>query len=143
MNIKLFLGVVSAFILVACSGRISENDLVKLNGYWEITKVEMPDGSSKDYGINTTVDYLEINKNKGFRKKVAPQYDGTYLINDHMESLELLQLEGVYYIQYQTEYATWKEKILQLSDDSLTLENENKMIYYYKRQSSFDLNESK
>jgi hypothetical protein len=142
MKINTFFGIFLVLFLSACGGRVKERDLVKLNGYWEISKVVMPDGSTKDYSINPTVDYLEINNQKGFRKKVAPQYDGTYLINDHMESLQVMQNEDDFVIEYKTEFATWKEKILHICDEELALENENKTIYYYKRQPSFDLNAS-
>jgi hypothetical protein len=71
------------------------------------------------------------------------KYDGTYLINDHMETLEVVQENDVFVIEYKTEFATWKEKILHVCSEELALENENQTIYYYKRQPSFDLNESK
>jgi hypothetical protein len=142
MKINTFFGIFLVLFLNSCGGRVSQSDLTKLNGYWEISKVEMPDGSTKDYSINPTVDYLEIKDKKGFRKKVAPQYDGTYLINDHVETLKVVQEDDVFIIEYKTEYATWKEKILHICDEELALENENQTIYYYKRQPSFDLNAS-
>lgn len=142
MKINTFFGIFVVLLLSACHVGVKEKDLVKLNGYWEISKVKMPDGSTKDYSINPTVDYLEIQNQKGFRRKVAPQYDGTYLINEHIEHLQLVQEEDDFVIEYKTEFATWKEKILHVCDEELALENENKTVYFYKRQTSFDINAS-
>ena len=69
-------------LFLSCKQSISESDLQNLNGYWEIEKVELPDGDKKEYKVNETIDFFKIEANKGFRKKVMPQLDGTYLTND-------------------------------------------------------------
>ena len=61
------------FILTACQNKVTHEDLPFLNGYWEIEKVNMPDGQTKEYTINTTVDYIEMKDLSGFRKKVYPK----------------------------------------------------------------------
>ncbi|MBC8645207.1 hypothetical protein H9W95_17800 [Flavobacterium lindanitolerans] len=60
----------AAVVTIACNQNVSKEDAKKLNGYWEIEKVILADGSEKDYKINTTYDFFEIGNNyKGFRKK--------------------------------------------------------------------------
>ena len=72
-------------MFVSCKQAISEKDIAKINGYWEIENVVLADGTKKDYKINETIDFFEIKDNNGFRQKVMPQLDGTYLTNDIKE----------------------------------------------------------
>lgn len=133
--------VISAFllILVSCKQSISEKDLSKINGYWEIVKVEMPEGETKDYKVNATIDYFEIADKKGFRQKVMPQVDGTYLTNNLKESIQILEDGGDYYLSYTTDYARWKEEIIELKDSVLVLKNKQDLEYHYKRQIPFSV----
>uniref|UniRef100_UPI00404A9AC2 hypothetical protein n=1 Tax=Flavobacterium sp. TaxID=239 RepID=UPI00404A9AC2 len=125
--------------LSSCQQNITTEDLSKLNGYWEITEVTMPDGSSKTYKINQTVDYISYENNDGIRKKVAPQFDGTYLVTDHQENFTIVEENDAFYMEYKTEYGTWREKLIQLCDETFTVENDQKTIYEYKKQEAFSL----
>lgn len=133
--------VISVFllVLVSCKQSISEKDLSKINGYWEIVKVEMPEGETKDYKVNSTIDYFEIANKKGFRQKVMPQLDGTYLTNNLKESIQISDDGGDYYLNYTTDYAQWKEEIIELKDSVLVLKNKQNLEYHYKRQIPFSV----
>lgn len=124
---------------LACKKEISEQELTKLNGYWEIEKAEMPDGTKKEYTINTTIDFFKVDQKKGFRKKVMPQLDGKYLMNDLTETIQLESKDGDLFVHYTTPYAKWKEEILELSDDKMVVKNEQDITYYYKRATQFTL----
>lgn len=123
----------------ACKKEISAQELTKLNGYWEIEKAEMPDGSEKEYTINTTIDFFKVDNKKGFRKKVMPQLDGKYLMNDLTENIQLENKDGDIFVYYNTPYAKWKEEILELSDDKMVVKNDQDITYYYKRATKFTL----
>lgn len=133
--------VISAFLLVfvSCRQSISEEDLSKINGYWEIVKVEMPGGETKDYKVNSTIDYFEIANKKGFRQKVMPQLNGTYLTNNLKESIQISNNDGDFYLNYSTNYAQWKEEIIELKDSVLVLKNKQNLEYHYKRQIPFSV----
>src|SRR5690606_37397546 len=105
-------------------------ELAKINGYWEIESVVMKD-SVNEYSVNSTIDYFELKGKTGFRKKVMPQIDGTYRMNDLSEKLEIVQDSGTVYIHYKTDYAQWKEEILELTDEELVLRNSNDIEYHY------------
>jgi hypothetical protein len=136
-NIALLL--FTSLILLSCSGKVSTDDLTKLNGYWEIEKVITPDKAEKEYSVNPTIDFFELKGQSGFRKKVMPQLDGKYLVDDLSEAITISEEKDKFYITYKTNYATWKEEIVALSSDRLVLKNNHDMEYHYKKPIPFTL----
>lgn len=126
-----------AFIIVSCGNSVSESDLPKLNGYWEIETAVLPDGSEKEYTVNSTIDYFEIKGKEGIRRKVMPQLDGTYRMNDMYEKITVTKMDDKTYLNYVTEYAAWKEEIVELDDEHLVVKNEQGMEYHYKKPQPF------
>ncbi len=135
-RILLLIVLVSA---LSCKQKITEADLSNLNGYWEIEKVELPDGDKKEYKVNETIDFFKIEANKGFRKKVMPQLDGTYLTNDVQEDVTVVLKDGDASLQYKTTYASWNEEIIELTKDKLVVKNEQEIEYFYKRPAKFSV----
>lgn len=132
--ITLFISV----LFVSCQEKKAETfDVNLLNGYWEIEQVTLSDGTKKEYKINENIDFFEIKKDSGFRKKVAPQLDGTYLVNDSEEKIKIEKSADGTYISYKTDYATWKEKIKTLTKEQLILENDQNIQYQYKHPIPF------
>ncbi|MBV2196923.1 MAG: lipocalin family protein [Flavobacterium sp.] len=125
--------------MFSCKQKIKEADIFYLNGYWEIEKVELPDGDKKEYKVNETIDFFKIENKKGFRKKVMPQLDGTYLTNDIQEDVSILLEDGDATLQYKTNYASWKEEIIELTKDKLVVKNQQDMEYHYKRPAKFSV----
>lgn len=126
-------------IFSACS-QVSKENSKKLNGYWEIEKVILADGSEKDYSINTTYDYFDIKEDyKGFRKKVQPQLDGKFLSDDTQEAIEITEIDSKIYLNYKTDYATWKEELKSISDDKMVILNQQKIEYHYKKATPINL----
>ncbi len=126
-------------LLVSCKQTITDNDVAKINGYWEIQKVDLPEGGKKEYKVNETIDFFQIKDKKGFRQKVMPQLDGTYLTNDLKEIISISDNDGNFYINYSTNYGKWKEEIIEIKDSILVLKNEANLEYHYKRQVPFSL----
>ena len=124
-------------LLVSCKQSITEADLQNLNGYWKIEKVMLPDGEKKEYKINETVDFFKVEDKKGFRKKVMPQVDGTYLTNDSEEDITIFVKDGDATIRYKTNYANWDESIIKLTAEKLVLKNKQELEYHYKRPVPF------
>ncbi len=125
--------------VLSCKQKITEADISNLNGYWEIEKVELPDGDKKEYKVNETIDFFKIEANKGFRKKVMPQLDGTYLTNDVQEAVVVVVKDGDASLQYKTTYASWNEEIIELTKDKLVVKNQQEIEYYYKRPAKFSI----
>jgi len=134
-----------ATLLLSCKQDITEKDITKINGYWEIKKVILKDGEKKDYKINETIDYFQLRqaqsdkKWKGFRQKVMPQLDGTYKTNNLKEEISISNENGNYFINYSTSYGKWKEEIIEIQDSVLVLKNKDDLEYNYKRYKPFSL----
>jgi hypothetical protein len=135
-----FLSLLSVVLIsISCSNTVSDEELKHLTGYWEIEEVILPDGTDKEYKINPTIDYFEIRGKTGFRKKVMPQFDGSYRVNDLSEKISVTEEEGTTYISYVTDYAKWKEEIVELNDKELVLKNNHGMEYRYKKPEPFSV----
>jgi len=123
-----------SFLFVACQQKIKPEDIAKINGYWEIEKVVFDQGKDKEYGINESYDYFQIDKNnKGFRKKVMPQLDGTFIVNDSQEDVKIRFQEDKVFFDYVTPYAKWSEELIAVSDKELVFKNTEKKEYHYKK----------
>ncbi len=137
---NLFLVFISSLFLLSCKHKIGKNDIQKLNGYWEIQKVTFEDGEDKDYKVNESYDYFEIkNDNKGIRKKVMPQLDGSFRVNDTYENVIVRFKNDKVFLDYSTSFSRWSEELLQLSDEGFRVRNKQKMEYYYVKTGPINL----
>ena len=110
-------------IIFSCS-KDPETLISHLNGYWEIDEVTLPDGTKRDYNYNDTIDFLSINDSlTGFRKKMKPNFDGSFSTSNDAEALKIVIENDSLNIYYKTPYSEWKETVL----------DKDKLIYLYKR----------
>lgn len=121
------------FFILGCSNKISEEDLRNLNGYWEIQQVTFADGKVKEYTVNTSLDYIQIDGLKGFRKKVYPKFDGTYDTSNDAEFFLIIAHEGNFEFNYKNELSQWKETIITLSSNKFSVIDKENITYVYKR----------
>lgn len=129
-----------SFLFISCQQKIKPEDISKINGYWEIEKVVFDQGDDKQYGINESYDYFQIDKNnKGFRKKVMPQLDGTFIVNDTYETATIRFKDDKTFIDYSTPYAKWSEELIAVSEEELVLKNAEKKEYHYKKAGSLNI----
>lgn len=132
-----------AIAVTSCKQQTPEEKLVNLNGYWEIEKVEFSRDSIKEFRMSENVDYFEIENGVGFRKKVRPQYDGTYIVTEDAEKIEAKIENDSLNLYYSTPFDSWKETVLHAGVDKLSIKNNRGLIYHYKRFKSLlsELNE--
>ncbi|KOS08098.1 hypothetical protein AM493_20135 [Flavobacterium akiainvivens] len=126
------------FTVISCSEKTATT---RLNGYWEIKTVILPDGQEKEFPASATVDYFEFKGNKGFRKKVMPQFDGTYMASNASEAVEYTEKDGHKWLNYTTQYSKWQEELISVDDDELVIKNTHGMEYHYTRPQNFTLKE--
>jgi hypothetical protein len=120
-------------LLVGCKNEVSQEDIVLLNGYWEIDKVTMANGKTKSYKVSTTIDYIEIKELLGYRKKVYPKFDGTYDTSNDAEPFTIVSKDNIFEMHYKNELSKWVEKIESINNISFTVINEEGFYYTYKR----------
>lgn len=142
-SIKIMFSLLLVVLLQACQSKADVTDIqAHINGYWEIEKAQLPDGTEKDYSINATIDYFELKEDQtGVRYKVVPQFNGEFLTNDRPEAFVIKEKEGVIWLEYKTEFSTWEEQVLSISEDKMVMENETKIKYYYKRAHPIQIKE--
>lgn len=131
--------VLVALLFFACGHKVDPSDIAKINGYWEIKKAVKEDGAEKDYTMNETYDYFEIKDDKGFRKKVMPQLDGTFQTNDILERVTVVFENEKTWLQYATPYSKWREELLSITDSAMVLRNAEKKEYHYKKTGPINL----
>ncbi|WP_353160485.1 hypothetical protein [Myroides odoratus] len=142
-SLHVFFSLCLVIVLQACQSK-ADTEAVKqhISGYWEIEKAQLPDGTEKDYTINSTIDYFEWKEDQtGVRFKVVPQFNGEYLTNDMPELFVMQEKEGAVWLQYKTDFATWEERVITVSKDNMVMENENKIKYFYKRAHPIQIKE--
>jgi hypothetical protein len=129
-----------SLLFISCQQKIKPEDISKINGYWEIEKVVFDDGKDKEYVVNESYDYFDIDKsNKGFRKKVMPQLDGTFLVNDTKENVIVRFEKEKVFLDYTTSYAKWSEEMIALSDEKLVFKNTENKEYHYKKATPLNI----
>ena len=138
MKFKKILFVFLFVTIYGCKSDVKLEDLNHLNGYWEITKVEMPDGDEKEFKINESIDFIHFEDKKGFRVKVIPQIDGGLLSNKTKENFDIIEKESVLFFLYKTDYASWEEEIITINKEELVVKNSNDLVYFYNKRT--DLN---
>lgn len=124
----------SFFVLIGChETTVSKEDLTHLNGYWEISEVEFPDGTKKNYSVNPTIDFIHMENMEGFRKKVQPKFTGTYNVSQDMEAFKIQPINDSYVLIYKNNLSEWEEKLTQLDSTSFSVLNEEGVLYSYLR----------
>lgn len=131
--------IITLLFFISCNDTVTNDDVTHLKGYWEIKKAVMPDGSVKEYTINSTIDYFKISGTKGYRKKVVPQYDGTYLVNDTFENITIVENDDKMYLNYKTKFSEWNEQIITVDENQLVVKNEQDIEYHYAKNKSIKI----
>ena len=123
----------SVLLLISCSGGPSVGDLQFLEGYWEIRRVEFPDGTEKQYTASATIEYFSWDGRAGFRKKMQPTLKGTFLTSDDALPMEVVWRDERLFLSFRGEGVPWEEEVLKLQQDLLITRHANGLCYEYSR----------
>lgn len=119
--------------LLHCSQN-PENSLNHITGYWEIESVEMSNGETKTYPYNNTIDYINLNDSlKGFRKKLQPSINNTYITSEDVEALSAKIENDSLNLYYSTPFSNWKETVIFADNEQLEIKSMDNTTYKYKR----------
>ncbi len=122
-----------AFLVLSCSSSPQEK-LANISGYWEIAGIEMPDGTTRTYGMSQNIDFFEINEDgTGVRKKVQPNALGAFTTSNDSENINATIKGDLLTLNYSTALDSWEETVKKASKEELVLINKDNIIYTYRR----------
>ncbi len=126
-------------ILSSCSPK-PKKYIEHITGYWQITQVEKDNKLIKKYTISATVDYFKVESNlTGFKKKVTPTFEGSFIISKHHMPFSLKIENDSLNIYYINKDITIKETILKASQNELIITNSEGLKYTYRPFEKIDL----
>lgn len=126
-------------LLVSCSKPDPLEYIEYISGYWEIEKVITTDGEEKLYNFNQSIDFFEVTKMKGIRKKMQPQLNGHYSITKDSETFSLRVENDSLRIYYKTQLSEWKETLISVKENQMIIQNETGNLYFYKPYTKIEL----
>jgi len=134
--------IIVVVLALSCTSTPELSDVNQLKGFWEIEKAETPYGV-KSYEMNQMVDYIKVDDNKGFRKKMQPSLLGNYKSSKNREYFEIEKQDDSLVMVYKNDYDTWTETLLQIEEDKFVVKNQQSFIYTYRRHETknIDLDE--
>ena len=96
-------------------------------------RVEFPDGSEKQYTASANIDYFSWDGQAGFRTKMQPTLEGTFLTSDDALPMEVLWRDERLFLSFRGDGAPWEEEVLKLRQDVLVTRHANGLCYEYSR----------
>lgn len=136
---KTLLLLISIVLLLSCNRITTEEKIENLGGYWEIQKAEPANGTTKEFRYSELVDYIEINDGEGFRKKMRPQLDGSFITSENQELLSVKVENDSINLYYTTPYTSWKETLISSEEDEIKILNPDGTVYTYKRFTAYSI----
>ena len=115
-----------------CNNKITPSDLDLLNGYWSIDYITHKNETFYPKGAAKLLDFYEVNDQEGVRKKAQPQLYNKFLGTDDLNNFRIIFKAEKYYLSFRTVWDQWQEEIVELSENKLVLEHQEKR-YHYKR----------
>lgn len=125
-------------VFISCGEKDQSHQIPFVAGYWEIKSVEMPDGTLKEFTVNTSVDYITVEGDSGVRKKLMPRMDGSFREFPTSEKFKFVHQSDSLFMFYETPFASWKEAVIKADELEFVVKNANG-IYVYKRFEKLDL----
>ena len=119
--------------LISCGNTPDPEDLRHLTGYWEIEQVTFPNGETRDFPPSTTVDYYFLEGEEGFLKKVQPELNGRFRVNDDKITLRIVSRDKLVILQFAGKEDSWEEVLEVLTSDRLETSHDNGLRYRYRR----------
>lgn len=126
-------------LMIGCSKNQPINNIESLNGYWEIEKVVLADGTEKKYNFNQNIDFFKLKDSIGIRKKLQPRLDGSFITTAHTERFTIETNNNQVLLLYKNDINTWRETIISISTATMIIMNEEKNRYFYKRYKKLEL----
>ena len=73
------------------------------------------------------------------RKKVKPQFDGSFIVNDSYEKVSVRLDKEQMFLDYSTDFSKWTEEVVVLTEEELVVKNAENKEYHYKKTGPINL----
>ena len=112
-----------------------------INGYWEIENVYKNGKLLKEFKISQEIDYFKINNDlSGFRKKLKPNFNGSYTTSKDQLNFKLeIKFNKRLIIVYEDNNTIFVEEITKVNKTNLSIKNDKGMVYNYKPYKPLEL----
>ena len=113
-----------------------------INGYWEIENVYKNGKLLKEFKISQEIDYFRINNDlSGFRKKLKPNFNGSYTTSKDQLNFKLeIKFNKRLIIVYEDNNTIFDEEITKVNKTNLSIKNDKGMVYNYKAYKPLEIN---
>lgn len=138
MRIYSWILFVTLILVSGCNSKIEESDLALINGYWRIDFITQKNETFRPKGLSKLIDHYSLEKGKGLRKKVQPLIDNKFFVTNDQNPFTVVYEGSDCYVQFETQWDQWREKILKLNEEELVLEHSEKKYHYVKFDNALD-----
>tara|TARA_R110002012_G_scaffold319389_2_gene539699 strand:- start:90343 stop:90774 length:432 start_codon:yes stop_codon:yes gene_type:complete len=139
-TLQKFISLIIISVVISSCSKNPEDYLEHIEGYWEIERVTLKDGSSKEYNYNDTIDFISLEDSlQGIRKKMKPNFMGTFETSNDAETFTIKIENDSLNVYYKTPFDSWKETILLATKDQLKVVNKLEAVFLYKRYKPLNL----
>lgn len=117
--------------IYSCSNSVSDQ-VAQLQGYWNIDKVLMADGTEKAFPFSNHMDFFVIEGNKGMKHRVSPKYDGTMVDYGSPVPFKWEDQNGTLVLLFNEGERSYSQKVTKCTADQLVLLHDNGTQYFYE-----------
>lgn len=134
---KQLLTLFTVVLFTSCGSNISDQ-LIHIEGYWNIENVTLPDGSEREFPFSNHMDHFEIEGKLGIKYRVSPTYDGGFVNYGSPVNFTCEELDGELQLLFKDGEQSYTQTLVKATETELVLQHENGTIYTY---SSYDPND--
>ncbi len=127
---KQFIAVITLILIVSCGSTINEQ-LIHIEGYWNIENATLPDGSEREFPFSNHMDHFEIEGTQGIKYRVSPTYDGGFVNYGSPVNFTCEEIDGELVLLFKDGNEAYQQTVVTAKKDELVLQHENGTIYTY------------
>lgn len=127
---KQLLALFTIVLFTSCGSNISDQ-LIHIEGYWNIENVTLPDGSEREFPFSNHMDHFEIEGKQGIKYRVSPTYDGGFVNYGSPVNFTCEELEGELQLLFKDGEQSYTQTVVEATETELVLQHENGTIYTY------------
>jgi hypothetical protein len=129
---KKLLTIFVAILVSSCATPV--DDMAQaINGYWNIDKVELSDGSDREFPFSNHMDHFSISKTRGVKNRVSPTYDGKFINYNSPVPFKWEKRDGKLFLLFNDGTEKYEQQVVDANEETMELLHENGTRYLYKR----------